>query len=642
MSQELTRLMVVKRNGEIVDFDSSRIKKAISKAVEATKANVDQLLVDEIARDIVAEVEGRFTDFYPNVENVQDVVEKHLVKRELYEVAKGYILYRADRQKVREQMRRKDMEKILLGRLKVKKMDGRTVLFDINKIRKTLKRAVKGFEKEVSIDEIAAETIKNVYDGIKTEEIERAMILAAVSFIERDLAYSYVSSRLFMQKLYKEVIGQSVNSEVEDILYRESFIQGIKKGVENKLLDKKLLDFDLVKMSKGLMLERDELLQFMGMQTLYERYFMKLDKRRLELPQAFWMRAAMGLAVNEKNKEQKAIEFYELLSSLRFVSSTPTLFHSGTTHPQLSSCYLTTIEDDLNHIFKCIGDNAQLSKWSGGLGNDWTNIRATGAWIKSTNVESQGVIPFLKIANDVTMAINRSGKRRGATCAYLETWHLDVEDFMDLRKNTGDDRRRTHDMNTANWIPDLFMKRVLSDGEWTLFTPNEVPELHHIYGREFEKKYTEYEEKARNGEIKKFKTMPALKLWRKMLSMLFETGHPWITFKDPCNVRSPQDHAGVVHSSNLCTEITLNTSKDETAVCNLGSINLGRHVIDGKLDVDLLASSVKTAIRMLDNVIDINFYPTEEAKNSNFRHSPIIPKPMGLCLKLEFFASSVG
>ena len=630
MSQELTRLMVVKRNGEIVDFDSSRIKKAISKAVEATKANVDQLLVDEIARDIVAEVEGRFTDFYPNVENVQDVVEKHLVKRELYEVAKGYILYRADRQKVREQMRRKDMEKILLGRLKVKKMDGRTVLFDINKIRKTLKRAVKGFEKEVSIDEIAAETIKNVYDGIKTEEIERAMILAAVSFIERDLAYSYVSSRLFMQKLYKEVIGQSVNSEVEDILYRESFIQGIKKGVENKLLDKKLLDFDLVKMSKGLMLERDELLQFMGMQTLYERYFMKLDKRRLELPQAFWMRAAMGLAVNEKNKEQKAIEFYELLSSLRFVSSTPTLFHSGTTHPQLSSCYLTTIEDDLNHIFKCIGDNAQLSKWSGGLGNDWTNIRATGAWIKSTNVESQGVIPFLKIANDVTMAINRSGKRRGATCAYLETWHLDVEDFMDLRKNTGDDRRRTHDMNTANWIPDLFMKRVLSDGEWTLFTPNEVPELHHIYGREFEKKYTEYEEKARNGEIKKFKTMPALKLWRKMLSMLFETGHPWITFKDPCNVRSPQDHAGVVHSSNLCTEITLNTSKDETAVCNLGSINLGRHVIDGKLDVDLLASSVKTAIRMLDNVIDINFYPTEEAKNSNFRHRPIGLGIMGL------------
>lgn len=630
MSQEITRLMVVKRTGEIVDFDSSRIKNAIIKAVEATKANTDPQLVDELVKDIVAEIETRFTDFYPNVENIQDVVEKHLVKRELYEVAKGYILYRADRQKVREQLKRKDMEKILLGKLKVRKMDGRTVLFDINKIRRTLKRAAKGFENEVSVDEIAAETIKNVYDGIKTDEIERAMILAAVSFIEKDPAYSYFASRLFMQKLYKEAIGRSVNSEVEEILYRESFINGIKKGAESGMLDRKLLEFDLVKMSKGLMLERDELLQYMGMQTLYERYFMKIDKRRVELPQAFWMRVAMGLAVNENNKEQRAIEFYELLSSLRFVSSTPTLFHSGTTHPQLSSCYLTTIEDDLNHIFKCIGDNAQLSKWSGGLGNDWTNVRATGAWIKSTNVESQGVIPFLKIANDVTMAINRSGKRRGATCAYLEAWHLDIEDFMDLRKNTGDDRRRTHDMNTANWIPDLFMKRVIADGEWTLFSPNEVPELHHIYGKEFEKKYTEYEEKARNGQVKKFKTMPAAKLWRKMLSMLFETGHPWITFKDPCNIRSPQDHAGVVHSSNLCTEITLNTSKDETAVCNLGSINLGRHVIDGKLDVDLLADSVKTSIRMLDNVIDINFYPTEEAKNSNFRHRPIGLGIMGL------------
>jgi ribonucleoside-diphosphate reductase alpha chain len=630
VAQEITRLMVVKRTGEIVDFNSSRIRNAITKAIEATGAKPDVQVVDETVKDIVTEAEERFTDFYPNVENLQDIVEKHLVKREMYEVAKGYILYRSDRQKVREHMKKKDMEKILLGKLKVEKKDGRTVLFDVNKIKRAIKRAAKGHEKFVSIDEIAAETVKNVYDGIKTEEIERAMVLAAVSFIEEDPAYGYVSAKLFMQKLYKEVIGQSVSADVEDILYREAFIQGIKKGVKNNLFDKKLLGFDLVRMSKGLMLERDELLQFMGMQTLYERYFTKLGNKRLELPQAFWMRVAMGLAINEENKEQKALEFYELLSSLRFVSSTPTLFHSGTSHPQLSSCYLTTIGDDLSDIFKSLGDNAQLSKWSGGLGNDWTNIRATGSWIKSTNVESQGVIPFLKIANDVTLAINRSGKRRGATCAYLETWHLDIEDFLDLRKNTGDDRRRTHDMNTSNWIPDLFMKRVMNSEDWTLFSPEEVPELHHIYGKAFEKKYTEYEEKAKNGDIKKFKTIPAEKLWRKMLSMLFETGHPWMTFKDPCNIRSPQDHVGVVHSSNLCTEITLNTSKDETAVCNLGSVNLSRHVIDGKLDVDLLAKTVRLTIRMLDNVIEINFYPTKEAENSNLKHRPIGLGLMGL------------
>jgi ribonucleoside-diphosphate reductase alpha chain len=624
MGSEISGLMVVKRNGEIVDFDPVRIKNAILKAFRAIKKPVSQLQkIENLVLEIITEIESRFTDFYPNVENIQDIVEKHLVKNELYEVAKEYILYRAERQKAREEERKKDLEKISLGRLKIRKDDGRTVLFDINKLKNTIKRASRGFEKDVSVDLISNETIKSLYDGIKTNEVERALILAAVSFIERDPAYRYVAARLFLQKLYKEVIGKSITSDVEDILYRETFIQGIKTGVKKNLFDKKLLDFDLVKISKGLMPNRDELFQYMGVQTLYERYFVKTRDKRLELPQSFWMRVAMGLAMNETNKEERALEFYELLSSLRFVSSTPTLFHSGTTHPQLSSCYLTTINDDLNHIFKCIGDNAQLSKWSGGLGNDWTSIRGTGSWIKSTNVESQGVIPFLKIANDVTMAINRSGKRRGATCAYLETWHYDIEDFLDLRKNTGDDRRRTHDMNTANWIPDLFMKRVMENGIWTLFSPDEVPELHNLYGKAFEEKYSEYESKTKKGEIRKFKTMPAIKLWRKMLSMLFETGHPWMTFKDPCNIRSPQDHVGVVHSSNLCTEITLNTSDSETAVCNLGSINLERHVIDKRLDVDLLITTVKIAIRMLDNVIDINYYPTIEAKNSNFRHRPI-------------------
>jgi len=630
MAETLMSMKVTKRTGEVVDFDSTRVSIAISKAVSAVSAPVTQELVDEITQDIVHEVSERFVDFYPNVENVQDIVEKHLVKKELYEVAKAYILYRAKRQKARDDKKKQDMEKILLGKLKVKKRDGRTVLFDIYKIKISVMRAIKGHEDVINVDLITKEVVKNIYDGIKTEEIERALVMAATSFIEKDPAYGYVASNFFLQKIYKETIGKSIDPEILDILYKDAFVKGIKKSVELQLLDKKILEFDLVQMSESLKLDRDGLFQYMGIQTLYERYFIKDKNIRLELPQAFWMRVAMGLAINEKDREKRAVEFYEMLSTLRFVSSTPTLFHSGTTHPQLSSCYLTTVFDDLSHIFKCIGDNAQLSKWSGGLGNDWTNIRATGSWIKSTNVESQGVVPFLKIANDVTMAINRSGKRRGATCAYLETWHLDIEDFLDLRKNTGDERRRTHDMNTANWIPDLFMKRVINDELWTLFSPEEVPELHHIYGKAFEKKYREYEEKAQEGGIRKHKVMPARQLWKKMLSMLFETGHPWITFKDPCNIRSPQDHVGVIHSSNLCTEITLNTSEEETAVCNLGSINLTEHIVDGMLDEDLLAQTVRTAIRMLDNVIDINYYPTIEARNSNFRHRPIGLGIMGL------------
>ncbi len=623
-------MMVVKRTGEVVEFDFSRIKNAILKAVNATQQPLPEAKVDELTSEISAEVERRFTDFYPNVENIQDLVEKHLVQNGLYELAKAYILYRAKRHEQREEEKKQNLRKSLLGKLRVRKRDGSTVLFDIRKLNETIGRASRDFGDAVSIELVSREALKNVFDGISTEEIEKALILSCISFIEKDSAYSYVSARLFLQKLYKEVMDRSIRDEDLEIAYRQAFTDGIKRGVKNGGLDARLLEFDLKKLAAALVPGRDALFQYIGIQTLYERYFVSTNGCKAELPQAFWMRVAMGLALNEEDKTARALEFYDAISSMRFVPSTPTLFHSGTPHPQLSSCYLTTVMDDLTHIFKSFSDNAQLSKWSGGLGNDWSNIRATGSWIKSTKVESQGVVPFLKIANDVTVAINRSGKRRGATCAYLETWHLDVEDFLDLRRNTGDERRRTHDMNTANWIPDLFIKRALADGQWTLFSPEEVPDLHHLYGRKFEERYKEYEEMAAKGKIKKHKTVSAVQLWRKMLTRLFETGHPWITFKDACNIRSPQDHAGVIHSSNLCTEITLNTSVDEVAVCNLGSVNLSRHVVDGKLDRETLAKTVKTAVRMLDNVIDVNYYPIPEARNSNLKHRPIGLGVMGL------------
>jgi ribonucleoside-diphosphate reductase alpha chain len=507
--------------------------------------------------------------------------------------------------------------------LRVTKRDGRHEHLDLEKIRQCFVRAAYDCMDNVSIDVLIAETIRNVYDKVTTQELESAMILAAVSYIEQDPAYDKVATRLLLQKLYREVLADSVNPALFAEQYRAAFINSIYQGVKGDVLHQKLLEFDLERLADGLKPERDHLFVYLGLQTLYERYFYKVDKRRYELPQTFWMRIAMGLALNEQNKEEKALQFYENFSTLRSISSTPTLFHSGYKIAQLSSCYLSTVSDDLGHIFKVIGDNAQLSKWAGGIGNDWTNIRGTGAFIKSIHATSQGVIPYLKIVNDVVVAITRSGIRRGGTCSYLETWHLDIEEFIDLRRNTGDERRRTHDMNTANWIPDLFMKRVMLDQDWTLFSPEEVPDLHDLYGKAFEKRYEEYEERARAGQIKLFKTISAQKLWRKMLSRLFETGHPWITFKDPCNVRSPQDHVGVVHSSNLCTEITLNTSADETAVCNLGSINLSEHVVNGQLDKELLAQSIRNAVRMLDNVIDLNFYPTAEARNSNMRHRPI-------------------
>ncbi len=618
------KIFVTKRNGEVVDFDPEKIKIAIGKCIRAAKKEINQEGLNQIVNSIVEEIQTRFIDFYPNVENVQDIVEKHLIDNDLYEIAKGYILYRAKRREDREKQQEITIEKAKLGKLRVKKRDGKIILFDVNKINQMIKDAVKGFEEDVSVEEISKEVVKNIYDGVSVDEIEKALILASISFIEKDPSYNFVSSKLFLYKLYREVVGEPYNNSNMENLYRSSFTYSIQKGIEEGILDKKLLEFDLEKLSKELIIERDDLIQYMGIEILYDRYFARIGNRRIEMPQTFWMRVAMGLAILEgENKNEKAIEFYNLLSSLKFVSSSPTLFNSGSTHAQLSSCYLTTVMDDLHHIFKSYGDNAQLSKWSGGVANDWSNIRGVGSIIQSNRIESQGVIPFLKIANDAALAINRSGRKRGAVVAYLETWHFEIEDFLDLKRNTGDERRRTHDMNTANWIPDLFMKRVINNKKWTLFSPHDVPDLHDLYGKKFEKRYEEYEEMAKRGEIKQFKIVDAVKLWRKMLSMLFETGHPWMTFKDPCNVRSPQDHIGVVHSSNLCTEITLNTSEDEIAVCNLGSINLGRHIIDGKLDVKLIEKTVRTAIRMLDNVIDINFYPTKEARNSNLKHRPI-------------------
>jgi ribonucleoside-diphosphate reductase alpha chain len=489
--------------------------------------------------------------------------------------------------------------------------------------------AVLGEESRVNADAIVEQCKVELYDGMPTSEVARSLLMVTRSLIEQDPGYSTVASRLLLRELYREVIGDEMFDFGQfDQQYRDSFIRSIKHGTKINRLDKRLLDFDLKKLSRALKPERDTIFKYLGTQTLYDRYFTRdIDDNNhvIETPQAFWMRVAMGLALLEADKEARAIEFYEMMSTLRFVPSTPTLFHSGTVRPQLSSCYLNTVSDSLDHIFKVYADNAQLSKWSGGIGTDWTSVRATGSIIRGTGVQSNGIIPFLKIANDVTVAINRSGRRRGASCVYLENWHMDIEEFLELRKNTGDERRRTHDMNTAVWISDLFMKRVRDDAEWTLFSPDECPKLHETFGAEFEKHYEEYEELARMGDsnVRTFRVLKARDLWKKMISMLYETGHPWITFKDPSNVRSPQDHVGVVHNSNLCTEITLNNSADETAVCNLGSVNFSVHMNDGKFDKQMVVETVKVAMRMLDNVVDVNYYPTKEAENSNMRHRPV-------------------
>ncbi|MBP6870096.1 ribonucleoside-diphosphate reductase subunit alpha [Candidatus Babeliales bacterium] len=505
-------------------------------------------------------------------------------------------------------------------------------IISFSAIQKIVKKAAAGYEKFVDIDKIVQVASKSLFDSISLKDFHHVIVLAAVPFSELDQAYSFVAARLLNYAIFYEVTGKVCLESISDYHrdYKQAFIDGIHRGIKLNIFADNLMSYDLDRLADALVIERDDLFGYLGLKTLYSGYLQKFDDVRFELPQAFWMRVAMGLAINEEKKEEKAIEFYTILSEMLFVSSTPTLLHAGQKTAQLSSCYLTFVDDDLHHIFKCIGDNAQMSKWSGGVANDWTSLRATGAMVQSINTHSQGVIPFLHVANSTTAAINRSGSRRGAVCAYLECWHYDFEDFLDLRRNTGDERRRTHDLNTAAWIPDLFMKRVEQDGQWILFSPEETPDLHEVYGAKFEERYTLYEKMAAEGKIRLFKRMPAKELWRKLLTRLFETGHPWPTFKDACNIRSPQDHVGVIHSSNLCTEITLNTSREETAVCNIGSLNLSRFIKDGKIDEPFLAATVATAMRMLDNVIDINFYPTPEGQNANQRHRPVGLGVMGL------------
>jgi ribonucleoside-diphosphate reductase alpha chain len=627
---EITKIK--KRNGTVVDFDRVRIERAIEKACTATGVSVAPGFYEAVTDDVLRVIDQKFVERIPGVEDIQDVVEMMLAERGLFEVAKAYILYRREHEQIRKDKQNELLERIDRREIHVRKRDGELVAFDVAEIERAIVNCCEGLDEPVDVPGIIRDTKLALYDGIDTADINQAVIMAMRARIERDPVYSTIASRFLFNDLYKAVLGVDEFSPEFAERHRDGFVAKLRAGVEAGRVDPRMMEFDVERLGGELRPERDRLFTYLGAQVLYDRYFLKnMDQEILETPQYFWMRVAMGLAMNEKEDTNDwALKFYDVISSLHYVPSTPTLFHSGTNHPQMSSCYLTTVTDDLSHILKCIGDNAQLSKWSGGLGNDWTSIRGTGALIKSTNVGSQGVVPFLKIVDATTAAINRSGKRRGATCVYLEAWHYDFEDFLELRKNTGDERRRTHDTNTASWIPDLFMKRVRAGADWTLFSPDETPDLHDLYGRAFEKRYEQYERMAENGEIRLFRKVSAPTLWRKMITMLFETGHPWLTFKDPCNLRSPQDHVGVVHSSNLCTEITLNTSAEETAVCNLGSVNLQRHVEDGEPNRERLKYTVKMAIRMLDNVVDLNFYPTPEAKAANLRHRPVGLGVMGL------------
>ena len=629
----LNHYQIIRRNGAVVPFEPSKIAVAMMKAFlavhgtqGAASASVREV-VEELTQNVVrALMRSRPGGGTFHIEDVQDQVELGLMRSSNHEVARAYVLYRERRTQERAQQTQAVVSVAQEPALHV--IDrGQRVALDLNYLKTLMVNACAGLGKDVSPEPIVAETMRNLYDGVPMEEVYKASILASRTLIEKDPDYTYVTARLLMHTIAKEILGKEVSQDQMAEEYINYFPQFIKKGIDNDLLDAKLMQFDLSKLAQALKPERDLQFDYLGLQTLYDRYFLHVRKQRIEMPQAFFMRVAMGLSLNEIDREARAIEFYEILSSFDFMSSTPTLFNSGTLRPQLSSCYLTTVPDDLDGIYESIKENALLSKFAGGLGNDWTRVRAMGSHIKGTNGESQGVVPFLKVVNDTAVAVNQGGKRKGAVCTYLETWHLDIEEFLELRKNTGDDRRRTHDMNTANWIPDLFMRRVMEKGNWTLFSPSDCPDLHDKFGSDFEKAYTAYEAKAERGEVKPSKKVPATDLWRKMLSMLFETGHPWITFKDACNVRSPQQHAGVVHSSNLCTEITLNTSDTETAVCNLGSVNLSRHLKDsatGKvLDHDKLRKTISTAMRMLDNVIDINYYAVKKARDSNIRHRPV-------------------
>ena len=624
---------VRKRDGRGESFNEERIRLAVESAFKADRdipsdyplSPEDQAAALSVTAAVVQRLFSRaIRGEELQIERIQDAVEEALMVQGHTHVARRYIIYREDRRKARALRGDRDVTGHVQAELHVVLRDGSKEVLEPQRIRRTLIRACRGFEDRCEAREMADETMRNLYDGVRIDEIEKAMIFAAKSRIELDPAYGYVTARLLLETIYRETLPGFEHYHDITVAHAARFKAYLEEGIAAGRLSPDLLGYDLEKIASALKPDRDLQFNYMGLQTIYDRYLIHIGGRRIESPQFFWMRVCLGLALNEgAQKNERAIEFYELLSSFLFTSSTPTLFNSGTLHPQLSSCYLTTVMDDLDHIFKCVSDDAKLSKWAGGLGNDWTNVRATGSLIKGTNGESQGVIPFLKVANDTAVAVNQGGKRKGAMCAYLETWHLDIEDFLELRKNVGDERRRTHDMNTANWIPDLFMKRVKENGQWTLFSPSDVPDLHDLYGRAFEERYTEYEAMADRGEIALFKRVEATAIWRKILSMVFETGHPWITFKDPSNLRSPQDHTGVVHSSNLCTEILLNTSAEETAVCNLGSIGLPLHVNENGLDLVLLEKTIRTAMRMLDNVIDINYYPTPEARNANLRHRPV-------------------
>jgi ribonucleoside-diphosphate reductase alpha chain len=622
----LPSLQVIRRNGAVVAFNPEKISVALSKAFLAVKGNsaLTARMREQIAaltQTVVSALTRRLpTGGTVHIENIQDQVELALMRSGEQEVARAYVLYREKRAAERAALAT-DAPAIHIN------IDGIKQPLDTVMLLDMVTEACRDLGDLVSAKVVVEQAVRDLYDGISFTEVRKALILSARSLIEREPAYNYVTARLLLDLVRAEVLSENVSHAEMQTRYAEYLPQFIKIGIEAGLLDKRLAQFDLDKLATALVADRDFQFAYLGLQTLYDRYFLHIEERRIELPQIFFMRVAMGLAINEIDREDRAIEFYNVLSSFDFMSSTPTLFNSGTLHSQLSSCYLTTVSDDLDGIYQAIKENALLQKYAGGLGNDWTPVRALGSRIKGTNGKSQGVIPFLKVVNDTAVAVNQGGKRKGAVCGYLETWHLDIEEFLDLRKNTGDDRRRTHDMNTAHWIPDLFMQRVTENGEWTLFSPSDVPDLHDKYGKVFAEAYSEYERKADNGEIKLFKRVQAVSMWRKMLSMLFETGHPWITFKDPCNIRSPQQHVGVVHSSNLCTEITLNTSATEIAVCNLGSVNLMAHLKEegGKLVLDQakLKATINVAMRMLDNVVDINFYAVGHARNSNYRHRPV-------------------
>ena len=628
------QMRVIKRNGSVVPYNQEKIAIAITKAflaVEGGAAAASTRIhnkVNELANSVTITFSRRMPSGGTlHIEEIQDQVELELMRSEERTVARSYVLYREERTKARKEETDEEEQHEEKPGIKVVLDDGSESTLDIQRINTIVEEACEGLS-DVSPEEIIEEAKKNLYNGVNMADVRSSLVMTARTLVEKEPNYTFVTARILLDNLRTEALSllemrnEATQTDMEKLYPKvlETFIQ---KGIENEILNPELQNMDIKKLGMALKAERDKNFTYLGLQTLYDRYFIHKDNVRYELPQVFFMRVAMGLSINEENREERAIEFYNLLSSFDYMSSTPTLFNSGTIHSQLSSCYLTTVPDDLHGIYGAIQDNAMLSKWAGGLGNDWTPVRGLGSHIKGTNGKSQGVVPFLKVVNDTAVAVNQGGKRKGAVCSYLETWHVDIEEFVELRKNTGDDRRRTHDMNTANWVPDLFMKRVFEGKPWTLFTPSDTTDLHDLYGKAFEKRYEYYESLTQNGEIEFYKKVDAGELWKKMLSMLFETGHPWITFKDACNLRSPQQHTGVVHSSNLCTEITLNTSQEEIAVCNLGSVNLTHHLKEGKLDNEKLEQTINTAIRMLDNVININYYAVGAAENSNMKHRPI-------------------